>query len=72
MHLKITDPTPRCSIPTLSNGTFAKDPKVLKTIVDHNMLEVPLLEDKVLPCTGVYGFLVQGKNISIHDSVWVE
>ena len=72
VHLKITDPTPRCSIPTLSNGTFAKNPKVLKTIVDHNMLEVPLLEDKVLPCTGVYGFLLHSGWVSKNDPVWVE
>ncbi|MDV5166954.1 MAG: MOSC domain-containing protein, partial [Candidatus Scalindua sp.] len=72
VRLKITDPTPRCSIPTLSNGTFLKDPKVLKTIVDHNMLEVPLLENKVLPCAGVYGFLVQSGNVSINNPVWIE
>jgi uncharacterized protein YcbX len=72
VHLKITDPTPRCSIPTLSNGVFGKDPKVLKTIVDHNMLKVPLLEHKVLPCAGVYGFLLQSGWVSKNDPVWVE
>ena len=72
VRLNITDPTPRCSIPTLSNGTFLKDPKVLKTIVDHNMLEVPLLENKVLPCTGIYGFLIHSGVVSINDRVWVE
>ena len=72
VRLKITDPTPRCSIPTLRNGTLLKDPKVLKTIVNHNMLEVPLLEDNVLPCTGVYGFLAQSGVVSINDPVWIE
>jgi uncharacterized protein YcbX len=72
VQFKITDPTPRCSIPTLSNGTFPKDFKILKTIVDNNMLEVPLLEDKVLPCAGVYGFLVQSGMVSINDPVLVE
>ena len=72
VQFKITDPTPRCSIPTLSNGKLLKDPKVLKTIVNHNMLEVPLLEDKVLPCAGVYGFLFQGGMVFINDPVWVE
>ncbi|MGH1536437.1 MAG: MOSC domain-containing protein [Gammaproteobacteria bacterium] len=72
VHFKITDPTPRCSIPTLSNGVFPKDPKVLKTIVEHNMLEVPLLENKVLPCTGIYGFLIQSGVVSVKDPVWVE
>ncbi len=72
VRLKITDPTPRCSMPTLSNGTFSKDPKVLRSIVNHNMLEVPLLEDKVLPCTGVYGFLVKDGVVSITGPVWIE
>ena len=72
VRLNITDPTPRCSIPTLSNGTFPNDPKVLKTIVEHNMLEVPLLEDKVLPCTGIYGFLIQSGIVSTNDPVWIE
>lgn len=72
VRFKITDPTPRCSIPTLSNGAFPKDPKVLKTIVDHNMLEVPLLENKLLPCTGIYGFLIQSGAVSTNDPVWIE
>jgi len=72
LRLNITDPTPRCSIPTLSNGEFSKDPKVLKTIVKHNMLEVPLLENNVLPCTGIYGFLIQSGVVSKNDPVWIE
>ena len=72
VRLKITDPTPRCSIPTLANGTLLKDPNILKTIVNYNMLEVPLLENKVLPCAGVYGFLIQSGIVSINDPVWIE
>ena len=45
---------------------------MLKTIVDHNMLEVPLLENKILPCTGVYGFVMQSGVVSTNDPVWVE
>jgi uncharacterized protein YcbX len=72
VRLKITDPTPRCSIPTLSNGTLPKDPQVLSTIVEHNMLEVPLLDNKVLPCAGVYGFVIQGGIVRGGDPVWIE
>lgn len=72
VRLNITDPTPRCSIPNLSNGTLPKDSNVLKTIVEHNLLEVPLLEDKVLPCTGIYGFLIQSGVVSANDCVWIE
>ena len=71
VHLKITDPTPRCSMPTLSNGMLLQDPKVLKSIVNHNMLEVPFLENKVLPCTGVYGFVVNSGIVSVNDPVWI-
>ena len=71
VKLKITDPTPRCSIPTLGNSDLINDPNVLKTIVNHNMLEVPLLDNKVLPCAGVYGFLVQSGNVSVDDPVWI-
>ena len=72
VRLEITDPTPRCAIPTLANGSLLKDPNVLKTIVNNNMLEVPLLEHKVLPCTGVYGFLIQSGVVCINDPVWIE
>lgn len=71
VHLKITDPTPRCSIPNLRNGALLKNPKVLETIVNHNMLEVPFLDNKVLPCTGVYGFLVKSGTVAINDPVWI-
>lgn len=72
VRLNITDPTPRCSIPTLSNGELKDDPKILKTIVDNNLREVPLLENKLLPCTGIYAFLIQDGIVSINDPVWVE
>ncbi|MEH6357704.1 MAG: MOSC N-terminal beta barrel domain-containing protein [Pseudomonadales bacterium] len=72
VRLKITDPTPRCSVPTLSNGALPRDPHVLSTIVEHNMLEVPLLDNKVLPCAGVYGFVIQGGIVHKGDPVWIE
>ena len=72
VRLNITDPTPRCAIPTLSNGELKQDPRVLKTIVDNNSREVPLLENKLLPCTGIYAFLIQDGIVSINDPVWIE
>ena len=69
VQLTISDPTPRCAIPTLGNGGLLKDPNVLKTIVNHNMLEVPLLENKVLPCAGVYAFLGRSGGVYIGDPV---
>lgn len=72
VKLNITDPTPRCAIPTLGNGEFEDNPKVLKTIVDNNMREVPLLDNKLLPCIGNYAFLLQDGVVSINDPVWIE
>ncbi|MBT3626866.1 MAG: MOSC domain-containing protein [Rhodospirillaceae bacterium] len=73
VRLKISDPTPRCFIPMLpQHGGIAADPKVLPAIVDLNVLPVPLLDDKILPCVGVYGFVEQGGNIKKGDKVRVE
>ena len=72
VRLRISDPTPRCSIPTIAQGDLAKDPQVLRTIVEHNRLPVPLLDDELLPCAGVYGFVVQGGTVKRGDEVRVE
>ncbi len=73
VRLKISDPTPRCFIPMLEqHGGIAANPKVLPAIVDLNVLPVPLLDDKILPCVGVYGFVEQGGDIKKGDKVRVE
>ena len=53
VRLRISDPTPRCSVPTLAQQDLAKDPQVLRTIVEHNTLPVPVLDGEALPCAGV-------------------
>ena len=35
VRLQVTDPTPRCSIPTLAHGELPRDPRVLRTIAEH-------------------------------------
>jgi len=73
VRLMISDPTPRCFIPMLpQHGGIKADPKVLPAIVDLNVLPVPLLDDKILPCVGVYGFVEQAGNIKKGDKVRVE
>ena len=67
--LRISDPTPRCSIPTLAQDGLAKDPAILRTIVGHNRLPVPLLDGEVLPCAGVYGFVVEAGVVRKGDKV---
>jgi len=73
VRLRITDPTPRCLIPTQAqHGGIEKDMKVLPAIVEHNRLPVPVLDNEVLPCVGVYGFVVQGGDVRQGDTVRVE
>jgi uncharacterized protein YcbX len=70
IRLRISDPTPRCSIPTLAQaGGITKDPKVLRTIVTHNRLPVPLLDNEELPCAGAYAFVERGGAVRKGDTV---
>ena len=71
VRLRISDPTPRCSIPTLAQRDLAKDPRVLRTIVEHNTLPVPVLDGEALPCAGVYAFVIQGGLVKRGDPVRV-
>ena len=72
VRLRISDPTPRCAIPTLEQDGLEKDPKILRTIVEHNRCAVPLLDGELLPCAGVYAFVVQGGILRERDVVRVE
>ncbi|MDP6475015.1 MAG: MOSC domain-containing protein [Alphaproteobacteria bacterium] len=73
VRLRISDPTPRCYIPTLAQyGGIEADFRALQTVVDNNVLPVPLLDDRILPCVGVYGFVEQVGKIRKGDSVRVE
>lgn len=73
VRVRISDPTPRCSIPTLAQtGGITKAPKVLRTIVEHNRLPVPVLNNEMLPCVGVYAFVLQGGSVRAGDVLRVE
>ena len=70
--LRISDPTPRCSVPTLAQRELCeKDPQVLRTLVEHNTLPVPVLDGEPLPCAGVYAFVVRGGTVKRGDPVRV-
>ena len=72
VRLRISDPTPRCSVPTLAQNDLPKDPQLLRTIVEHNTLPVPVLDGESLPCAGVYAFVVRGGTVKRGDAVRVE
>ena len=71
VRLRITDPTPRCSVPTLAQRELDRDPKLLRTIVEHNTLPVPVLDGEALPCAGVYAFVLRGGTLKRGDAVRV-
>ena len=71
VRLRISDPTPRCSIPTLAQKDLARDPGVLRTVVEHNSIPVPVLDDERLPYAGVYAFVVRGGTVKPDDAVRV-
>ncbi len=71
VRLRITDPTPRCAIPTLGQGDLPKDPGILRAIAKHNRVLMPLMGE-VLPSAGVYAFVVQGGTVRRGDPVRIE
>ena len=72
VRLRISDPTPRCSVPTLAQKDLDRDPRLLRTIVKHNTLPVPVLDGEALPCAGVYAFVIRGGTVKRGDAVRVE
>jgi len=72
VRLRISDPSPRCAIPTLAQGDLPEDPGILRTIADHNRVGIPILEGAILPSAGVYAFVVQGGTLRRGDVVRVE
>ena len=72
VRLQVADPTPRCSIPTLAHGELPRDPRVLRTIAEHNMLPFSALDGQIMPCAGVYAFVVQGGTVRTGDKVRIE
>lgn len=69
VRLRISDPTPRCSIPTLAQQDLPRDPGLVRTLVQHNRIPVPLLDGQLLPCAGIYGFVVAGGVVRAGDRV---
>jgi uncharacterized protein YcbX len=72
VRLRISDPTPRCSVPTLAQKELTRDTRVLRTIVEHNRLPIALLGGEMLPCIGVYAFVVQGGVVARDHAVLLE
>jgi uncharacterized protein len=70
LRLQITDPCPRCVMPTLAQGDLPQDNGIFKNGIAHNKPLVPFA-GKELPSVGVYarvltpGWVTRGDTLSI-------
>ena len=70
VRLLITDPCPRCVMPTLAQGDLPKDPAIFKKAIAKNNVHVPFA-GKSLPSIGVYarvlttGFIKRGDRVEV-------
>lgn len=70
VKLLVTDPCPRCVMPTLAQGDLAKDAKILRTI-SENTVHVAFA-GKALPSIGVYAQVIQPGEIRRGSMVVIE
>jgi uncharacterized protein YcbX len=69
VSLRVSNPTPRCVVPTLRQGPLAADTDVLRTIADHNRPPVPALGDALRPCLGIYASVERSGVVRVGDTV---
>jgi uncharacterized protein YcbX len=69
VRLRITDPVPRCVVPTLAQGDLAQDIGILRAIAQHNRPPVPALDGTRLPCLGVYATVEREGMIQVDNVV---
>jgi len=65
--LRVSTPCPRCVMTTLPRSDLASDPRILRTLVEQNRLD--LGDFGQLPCAGVYADVVQPGSIRRGDAV---
>jgi uncharacterized protein YcbX len=66
--IKVTDPCPRCAMPTLAQADLPSDAAILKRIAQSNTVYTPVLESEQ-PCLGAYAFVLRGGAVSVGDAV---
>jgi uncharacterized protein YcbX len=69
VRLRVTDPSPRCVVPTLPQGELAEDIGILRAVAEHNRPAAPALDGKRLPSLGVYASVERGGVIRAGDTV---
>jgi len=68
-RLRVTDPSPRCVVPTLPQGNLEEDIGILRAVAEHNRPAVPALDGARLPSLGVYATIERGGVIRTGDAV---
>ena len=71
VRLQITDPCPRCVMPTLAQGDLPKDTDIFSKGIAANRVHVPFA-DKALPSVGVYARVIATGTVKRGDAVTVE
>ena len=66
--ITLSDPTPRCVIPTLPQDDLPRAPEVLEAVARDATLEVPTFRG-TFPCAGAYAFVIRPGVIRRGDSV---
>ena len=67
VRLRVTLPTPRCSVPTLEHGELPRAPHAVRGPMEQNRVDVPGFG--VLPCAGAYAEVVAGGTLRLGDRV---
>ncbi len=70
VRLLVTDPCPRCVMPTLAQGDLPRDPGLQRTML-QNTVHVPFA-GRALPSIGVYAKVLSGGIVRRRDTVAVE
>jgi uncharacterized protein YcbX len=71
VRLQVTDPCPRCVMPTLAQGDLPFDPGIFKQGIMQNSVFVPFA-DKPLPSIGVYAKVLAGGTVRRGDALVFE
>ncbi len=71
VRLYITDPCPRCIMPTLAQGDLPRDLDVMNKGILQNRVMVPFA-GRALPSIGVYARVIAGGTIRHGDAIIVE
>ncbi|MFO1418645.1 MAG: MOSC domain-containing protein [Methylotetracoccus sp.] len=68
VRLQVTDPCPRCVMPTLAQGDLPQDAGIFKQGIMQNNVFVPFA-DKALPSIGVYAKVLVAGTVRRGDSI---